>query len=182
MYDFHYNVWMPKFPQTRLLFTDTDSLAYAVDGVDVHAELAGEIGEHFDFSEYPANHPLQSNINMKVVGKFKDELCGQLMEKFVGLRPKLYSFTYTNNGQIIEKNTAKGVKKAVKDRHLKFDDYERCLRELQSKQVTMKYIRSDHHNVFSYQTNKIGLSMFDDKRWICDNGIETLAHGHYKTR
>ena len=31
---------------------------------------------------------------MKVIGKFKDECKGQLMLRFVGLRPKLYSFDY----------------------------------------------------------------------------------------
>ena len=29
-----------------------------------------------------------------VVGKFKDECLGQLMRRFAGLRPKLYSFEY----------------------------------------------------------------------------------------
>ena len=46
----------------------------------------------------------------------------------------------------------------------------------------MKSIRSDHHNVFTFQMNKIALSAFDDKRWILDDGITTLAHGHYKTK
>ena len=31
------------------------------------------------------------------------------------------------------------------------------------------------------QTDKIALSAFDNKRWILDDGITTLAHGHYKT-
>ena len=54
----------------------------------------GEINDEFDFSEYPKDHFLQSCDNMKVVGKFKDECKGQLMVRFVGLRPKLYSFDY----------------------------------------------------------------------------------------
>ena len=31
---------------------------------------------------------------MKVVGKFKDECKGLLMLNFIGLQPKLYSFSY----------------------------------------------------------------------------------------
>ena len=54
----------------------------------------GGIKDEFDFSEFPKNHFLQSYDNMKVVGKFKDECKGQLMLRFVGLRPKLYSFDY----------------------------------------------------------------------------------------
>ena len=51
-YDFHYNTWMKKFPNSTLLFTDTDSLAYEVVGHDLYAEIKDE----FDFSEYPKNH------------------------------------------------------------------------------------------------------------------------------
>ena len=45
MYDFHHNTWMRKFPNSTLLFTDTDALVYEVIGHDLCAE--------FDFSEYP---------------------------------------------------------------------------------------------------------------------------------
>jgi hypothetical protein len=31
----------------------------------------------------------------------------------------------------------------------------------------------------SYNINKIGLSCFDAKRYVLDNGIDTLAYGHY---
>ena len=48
MYNFHYNVWMRKFPQSTLLFTDTDSLAYAVDNDDLYAGMAS-ISEEFRF-------------------------------------------------------------------------------------------------------------------------------------
>ena len=44
--------------------------------------------DEFDFSEYPSEHPLYSKQNIKVIGKFKDELHGCAMTKFVGLRPK----------------------------------------------------------------------------------------------
>ena len=35
--------------------------------------------------------------------------------------------------------------------------------------------------MFTYRTEKIGLSAFDSKRWICDDGISTYAFGHRKT-
>ena len=70
MYDFHYNTWMKKFPNSTLLFTDTDTLAYEVVGHERYTEM-GEIKSK--------DHFLQSCDNMKVVGKFKDEYKGQLM-------------------------------------------------------------------------------------------------------
>ena len=79
---------MKKFPNSKLLFTDTDSLAYEVSGHDVYEGMT-DIKQYFDFSEYPKNHPLYSTEYMKVAGKFKDECLGQLMLKFIGGRPKL---------------------------------------------------------------------------------------------
>ena len=77
MYDWHYNIWMKRFPSSKLLFTDTDSLAYVVDG-DVYEAMA-KFPQEFDFSEYPKTHPLYDPTNMKVLGKMKDECKGMLM-------------------------------------------------------------------------------------------------------
>ena len=133
----------------------------------------------FDFSEYPRDHPLFDESNRKRVGKFKDELNGLCMTRFIGLRPKLYSFEYLNLlGIIFGKNIAKGVQKAMKNR-LTFDNYQSCLINMNTQIVQMNSIRSDHHKLFTYNINKIGLSAFDDKRYILDDGVTTLAHGHY---
>ena len=203
MYDFHYNVWMKKFPNSRLLFTDTDSLAYEVTDHDLYAGMA-DIKDQFDFSEYPKDHPLYSMDNMKVVGKFKDECKGQLMLNFTGLRPKLYSldferlahFEKDDQGLEIEvskpstttetkivvdnKNAAKGIQTSVAKK-LTASDYKQTLKTLESKHVEVTRIGSDYHNLYTYKTNKIGLSAFDTKRWICDDGISTLAFGHWRT-
>ena len=181
MYNSYYNVWLEHFPKTTLLFTDTDSFCVAVEHPDVYPEMA-TFKDWFDFSEYPLDHPLYDETNRKVIGKFKDELHGACMTKFVGLRPKLYSFEYVDDSGVIKsKNTAKGVKKCVKDSKLHFGDYERCLREMCVEQVSMNCIRSDHHKMFTYNVNKIGLSAYDNKRYICADGVATLAHGHWRT-
>ena len=67
MYDFHYNKWLPKFPEAKLLFTDTDSLCYKVaqDPVKVMATFSDD----FDLSEYPKNQELCEPKNMKVLEK-----------------------------------------------------------------------------------------------------------------
>ena len=44
----------------------------------------------------------------------------------------------------------------------------------------MNQIRSDKHEVYSVKLNKIGLSPYDDKRYILNNGVRSLAYGHYK--
>ena len=42
----------------------------------------------------------------------------------------------------------------------------------------MKGIKPYNHRIFTYESNKISLSVFDDKRYIKDDGINTLAYGH----
>jgi len=202
MYNFHYNVWMKHFPNSTLLFTDTDSLAYKVVDDDLYGGMA-EIKQHFDFSEYPKSHVLYSRDNMKVIGKFKDECKGQHMLRFAGLRPKLYSFDFLREahfiadkyGDIVEldapnvcgwteiiecsKATARGVKKNIAKK-LTTVDYKYCIDSLLPKRVIHKRIGSDHHNIYTYSSHKVGLSAFDNKRWICEDGITTYAFGHYR--
>ena len=50
-----------------------------------------------------------------------------------------------------------------------------------NKKVTrhnMRGIRSKNHKIYTYKSNEIYLSAFDDKRYILDDGINTLPYGH----
>ena len=42
----------------------------------------------------------------------------------------------------------------------------------------MKGIRSEYHQISSYEINKVSLSCYDDKRYILDDGIASLAYGN----
>ena len=44
----------------------------------------------------------------------------------------------------------------------------------------MKTIRSEYHQISSYQINKVSLSPFDDKRYILADAISSYAYGHFK--
>ena len=65
----------------------------------------------------------------------KDELRGQIMEEFAGLRAKTYSYLEANND---EDKKAKGTKKCVIKRELKFQDYNNCLKA-STKEKTKNY-------------------------------------------
>ena len=45
--------------------------------------------------------------------------------------------------------------------------------------ATMKSFRSYDHDIFTIDMTKTALNAFDDKRYIEDDGIHTLAYGHY---
>ena len=63
-----------------------------------------------------------------MIGLMKDELDGQVMKEFVGLRAKAYSYLKDNND---EDKKAKGTIKCVIKRKLKFQDYKNCLKAAQ---------------------------------------------------
>ncbi|KAG8240273.1 hypothetical protein J437_LFUL018110 [Ladona fulva] len=127
----------------------------------------------FDTSNYPKEHLCYSVNNKKVIGKFKDECDGKVMMHFIGLRSKLYSFKVEGAK---EKKKAKGITKAVKEKSLNFDDYVRCLHEKSTEFRKM----NQKHELYTMQMNKVTLNAFDDKRYICEDGINMLAWGHYK--
>ena len=61
---------------------------------------------------------------------------------------------------------------------IKHQDYLDRLQNNQIMKHKMNTIRSDHHVLSSYQIKTI-LSCYDDKRYILDDGISSLAYGHY---
>ena len=95
MYDFHYNYIKQKYgDKAKLLFTDTDSLMYEIQTEDFYKDISKDVKDRFDTSNYPTNHPsdIPSGFNKMVLSMFKDEVGGKIIDEFVGLRAKLYSF------------------------------------------------------------------------------------------
>ena len=177
MYDFHYNYIKKKYgDKARLLFTDTDSLTYEIEAEDVYKDFCND-KDKFDNSDYPESSPYFDKTNKKVIGKFKDEAAGVPICEFVGLRSKMYS--YMKDDQKGGK-TAKGIKKNVIKNDIKHENYKQTLFNEEEMHHKMKTIRSQRHQLGSYEINKVSLSCFDDKRYIHDNGTSSYAYGHYK--
>ena len=74
----------------------------------------------------------------------------------------------------------KGVKKSVVKKSITHEDYKRCLLTSEEQLRKQNIIRSYKHEVYTEEVNKIALSANDDKRYILEDGINTLALGHYK--
>ena len=178
MYDFHYNYIKHKYDnKAKLLFTDTDSLTYEIETNDAYNDFFKDKNK-FDNSDYPENSPYFNKINKKVIGKFKDEAAGVPVVEFIGLRSKMYSYVKDNE---TGGKTAKGIKKNVIKKDIKHEDYKNVLFNNEQMHHTMKTIRSQKHQLGSFELNKISLSCFDDKRFLHDNGITSYSYGYYKT-
>ena len=182
MLNFHYNYIKQKYgDRAKLLYMDTDSLTYEIETEDVYRDMSKVVEERFDTSNYPKNHSsgIKSGVNKKLPGMFKDELGGKIMVEFAGLRPKLYSFL-TLEGE--EEKKCKGIKKNVVKKKITFSDYKDCLF---NKTIVIKEqygIRSYDHQVYTEKQNKVALTPFDDKRYILEDGMGTLAWGHYRIK
>ena len=104
----------------------------------------------------------------------KDEVKGKIINKFVGLNSKMYSLVIVNNEEIekakvVNKNVIKNI------RHKKYVD---LLFNTYFIRNNMKGIQSRLNRIGSYDVFKIYLSFFDDKRYILDDDINSLAYFH----
>ena len=175
MFDFHYNYIQKKYSYKRakLLFTDTDSLMYEIITDDFYRDISEDIRTKFDTSDYPPDHKsgILTGVNKKVIGMFKDEVAGRQITHFVGLRPKLYSFKVEDSTT----KKCKGIRKNVVKKGIDFQDYVDCLFSGEKQMRSMRIIRSENHEIYSKEVNKIALSNEDDKRILDEDKVKTKA-------
>ncbi|CAH3143220.1 unnamed protein product [Pocillopora meandrina] len=178
MYGFHYKYIKSKYgDRAKLLFTDTDSLCYEIQTEDFYKDIIDDVDCLFDTSNIPKDHSSGlPQVNKKVIGKFKDEAGGKIIEEFVGLRAKLYSYKMFDGGGEMKK--CKGVKKGVVESTISFDDYKRCLFGGGNQYRKMNTLRSRKHEIFMEEINKVALSANDDKRVILPDRVNTHAIGY----
>ena len=183
MFDFHYNYIKKKYSdKVELVFTDTDSLLYHIKTDDFYKDISCDIQTKFDTSDYPPEHKsgIPTGVNKKVIGMFKDEVAGKQITHFVGLRPKLYSFKVEECRGVLggcnpPVKKCKGVKKSVVKKDIEFEDYVKCLFSGEKQMRSMKIIKSENHDLYSKEVNKVALSNEDDKRIVLEDKINTLA-------
>ena len=78
----------------RLCYTDTDSFLMHIKTDYFYKDISADVDKWFNTSNFNKsdNRPLEIGKNKHVLGKFKDEIGGKIMTKFIALRAKTYSF------------------------------------------------------------------------------------------
>lgn len=177
LYNFHYSIMKPLYKENiELCYTDTDSLLYRIYTDDFYSDMKKNI-KFFDTSNFSDKNVYNiPQANMKIPGFFKDEMGGDVIVEFVGLRAKLYCI----ESQKMSIKKAKGVTTSVTKR-LDIDKYKNVLYYNQSVRKNMCVIRSKNHNVYTQKINKLVLNSEDDKRQILKKQFKTLPWGHYST-
>ena len=187
MYESWYDYLKPKYGENiKLGYMDTDSFVIRIKTDDFYKDISNDINKWFDTSNYDKNidRPFQKGINKKVIYKFKDELGGKIMSKFCVLRAKTYSFLiddftdedYVKNGIVNKK--PKSTKKCVVKHTITFNNYVQALFNDNTILRTKYTFRSDHHEVYKQNINKIALSNNDDIRIKSYDKITSYPYGY----
>ena len=123
----------------------------------------------FDFSNYSKDSKFSGDTNKKVVGKMKDEYDGIITDKVIALKSKMYSIKKIDGNE----SSTKGVNVARV-----FNEFEDVLFNKKIIKRKMKRIQAKKHNIGTFEIDKITLSCFDDKRYVLNDGVHTLAYFH----
>ena len=177
MYEYHYFIFKKNFKDSiSLCYTDTDSLVYELKTQNLSQDFK-KFKDFFDFSNYPTSHEFYSNKNKKRIGFLKDETSSEIIQEFIGLKSKLYSIKFFN-GENIKK--CKGLQTAVVEKFIKHDYYREVLEKDEIIISENRRIESKNFQLGTVKINKISHTPFDDKRFICENKIDSLPFGFMK--
>ena len=165
----------PKYDDNvKLCYMDTDSFILHIKIEDFYKDIADDVEKRSDTSNYEVNRLLPAGKDKKVTGLVKDELGGKIMTEFVALRPKTYSYLM-DDGRNDKK--AKGTKRCVIKRRLKFNDYKGCLSNNKMVLKSQERFKSERHDVYTEEINKTALISNDDKRLQNFDRITSYFYG-----
>ena len=198
---FWYNILKNTYgDRVRLILSDTDSFIYAVFTENGYQDLY-DMRQYMDLSDYikakgTKLEKFYDGTNKKVPGKMSDEKPLEIIKEVIALKPKMYSVltqklkcnkTKDSGHQcqdscfIGHSVTAKGIPRTAQKR-ISHMDYLHILKKNSSNMIKAKTIRSFNHKVYSISISKRGLSSYDDKKFVMNDGVSCLSYGHYSLR
>ena len=152
---------------------DADSFIINIKTEDFYKDITNDVEKRFDTSNYECDRPLPTGKNKKVIVLMKDELGGRVITEFFALRPKTYSYL---TDDCKEDKKAKGTKKCVIKRMIKFDDYKNCLLNGEVILKSQQRFISKGHDVYTENINKIALSSNGNKRIVSSDKITSYPY------
>ena len=179
-------------PQVKILYIDTDCLVLYIR---IHEKDYNRImkeknvEQFFDFSNLPKNHILYCSGKEAQIGILKYEIeDARIVKQFIALCGKCYTISYFDNDSIT--NKCKGVPTAI-SKNFTTENYIQGLiyPNIQvsgvklSQRARYRYIgvNSNMRETYTYEVRKLVLNSMDTKRYIIDNGMDSLPLGHFKT-
>ena len=176
MYTLHYKIFKDYYKNNiNLIYTDTDSLIYEIQTNDFNNDLRNYFKPLMDFSNFDMNDEFFSENHKKKIGYLKFEYGNKVINEFIGLKSKLYSILYDETQN---KKAAKGLQKATLKKYVNHEHYRNVILNNKIYINKMKRIESKKHSVNTVEVKKLIFHPFEDKRYILDDGINSVPFGH----
>ena len=142
-------IWLNKtkvwWKSVTVLYWYRHCFIVHVKADDIYKDIAEDVETKFHTSNFEMDRWLPKGKNERVIGIMKDELSGQIMKEFFGLRAKTYSYLKDNND---EDKKSKGTKNCVIKIKLEFEDYKSCFEAAQIENKT-NYLQKNKINIDS---------------------------------
>ena len=177
LYEFWCDYVKPKYKdKAKLCYMDTDSFVINIFTEGFFEDINNDVERWFDTSNCDKNDktPLPMGMNKKVIGLFKDKLGGKMMKEFCALRSKTYTYLMDDD---TEHKKAKRTRKCIIKRRLMFENYKDSLFNNKTILKSQLRFKSDLHNVYTEEVNKIALGSNDDKRLQTFDKVTTYPYG-----
>lgn len=169
--EFMVQMWEIFGDNARLLYHDTDSAMFEfVNEPDPIAKMKRH-GMPIDYNK------------TKEPGLWGDEANGKVIIEMVGLAAKKYAYRTLDNEEVLRnKGVMKNARKINNDSPIGFNDYLTALTKQKPLYVNQTRIQSKKHVLSTLKQTRLALSINDEKRIICKNGINTLPWGYAGTQ
>lgn len=195
----YYNVLVNTFmkprhltpePMVKVLYIDTDCLCLyiRIHEKDYNQLMKTVLAKYFDFSNLPEEHVLFNSERMGEIGILKYETDGRVIKQFIALCGKCYTISFFDE----ECNTCKckGIPTKI-SKTFSIDDYLDGLMYPNikvsgiktSQRAKYRYIGVNPHirETYTFEVKKLVLNSLDSKRYLVNNGLDSIPLGHYKT-
>jgi len=176
MYTFYYDHLKAKYGnRCTLLFTDTDSLCCHIQTPNLYEDMEVELERirHQQFRKKPC-----SLFHGKPPGTGQIQVGNGFSRTQRVCRVKGENVLLGLWKEVAEKG--QGVKKHVVKKNVYHRDFLAVLkREKINTITTFNAFKSTNHVLNTVRMTKLCLNAFDDKRFILEDGSNTLPYGHY---
>ena len=153
---------------------DNDSFVVQIKAGYFYKDVADDVKNRYDTSNYEVDRPLPKRMNKIVLRVIEDELGGNTRKEYVAFRPKTYSYL-TDDDKNVKK--AKETDKCVIKRILKFNYYKYYLFKNEIILKSQQKFKSEGHCAYIKLTDKITGSINNDN-WLQTFGrIRTYPYG-----
>ena len=165
MYKLWYDYIKPKYGREQK-YVRRILIAFSIHIMSEYflKDISDEVKIWFDTSNYDENdkRPIPIGENKKEPGFFKDELGGEMMTEVCVLRDKTWTHRMDDDSK---KKKAKGTKNTVIKRLIRYGNYIDSLCNDMVILRSQQRFKSDHHELYTEEVNKVSLSSYDDKRY-----------------